>query len=117
MLYEFLEEMYEKPDDGKAVDVTYFDFAEAFDKVPHIRLENKMKVSGFEGSLLRWIENWLNYRRPRVGIKGKFLEWIKVISGMPQGLVRGLLLSVIFIIVDGIVSIQNYAGVWLRRLL
>src|SRR6218665_2392283 len=58
-LLEFLEEVYEKLDEGRAVDVVYLDFAKAFDKVPHIRLGKKMEACGFGGNLLRWIENWL----------------------------------------------------------
>ena len=64
--------MYEKLDEGRAVDVIYLDFAKAFDKVPHIRLGKKMEACGFGGNLLRWIENWLKDRRQRVGIRGAF---------------------------------------------
>src|SRR6218665_407236 len=60
---EFLEEVYEKLDEGRAVDGVYLDFAKAFDKVPHIRLGKKMEACGFGGNLLRWIENWLKDRR------------------------------------------------------
>src|SRR6218665_3610474 len=34
-LLEFFEEVYEKIDKGKPVDVIYLNFAKAFDKVPH----------------------------------------------------------------------------------
>src|SRR6218665_2617889 len=85
-LLEFLEEVYEKLDEGRAVDVLYLDFAKAFDKVPHIRLGKKMKACGFGENLLRWIENWLKDRRQRVGIRENGLG---VISGVPQGSVLG----------------------------
>jgi ribonucleases P/MRP protein subunit RPP40 len=47
--------------------------------------------------VLRWIQNWLTGRKQRVVLNGSFSEWIKVLSGMPQGSVLGLLLFLIFI--------------------
>jgi len=35
------------------VDMIYFDFAEAFDSVPHTHL-TKLKLYGLTGNLLRW---------------------------------------------------------------
>jgi len=96
-LLEFLEEVYEKLDEGRAVDMIYLDLAKAFYKVPHIRLAKKMEACGFGGNLLRWIENWLKDRRQRVGIRGAFSEWIDVISGVPQWSVLEPLLFRIFI--------------------
>ena len=40
-MLDFLEEIYDKLDEGKSVDVIYLDFAKAFDKVPHSRLGAK----------------------------------------------------------------------------
>ena len=36
------------PDEGKPVDIIYFDYQKAFDKVPHRRLLNKLQVYGIE---------------------------------------------------------------------
>ena len=44
-MLEFFEEVYERIDEGKPVDVIYLDFAKAFDKVglPDRRLAKKIK--------------------------------------------------------------------------
>ena len=42
--------------DNKYIDIVYFDFKKAFDKVSHIKLLIKLKDIGIAGNILKWIE-------------------------------------------------------------
>jgi len=67
-------------DEGLSVDVI---FLEAFDKISHQRLLEKLEKHGIGGRLLAVIGNWLQNRRQRVCIKGIGSSWINVCSGVP----------------------------------
>jgi len=38
---------------GKPVDMIYLDFQKAIDKVPHVRLVNKLEAHGITGNVLQ----------------------------------------------------------------
>ena len=58
-LLEFLEKVTESIDSGTPMDIIYLDFSKTFDKVPRLRLLEKMKAHSINGRQLKWIENWL----------------------------------------------------------
>ena len=51
LLY-YLDHCVRKIAEGKVVDSVYFDFAKAFDKVPHRRLLGKLEAYGIIGGIL-----------------------------------------------------------------
>jgi len=57
----------------------------------------KINAMGITGNVFNWIEDWLNDKEQIVVILGSHSEWIKVKSGVPQGLVLEPLLFLIYI--------------------
>ena len=100
---------------GGSIDVVYFDFMKAFDKVPHQRLIMKLESYGIGGATLEWIKAFLVNRKQRVMINGIASEWTNVTSGVPQGSVLGPIILVLYIndlpdVVDADSNIYMFAG-------
>ena len=96
-LLEFFETVTSYVDQGTPMDIAYLDFSKAFDKVPKLRLLNKLKAHSIDGNILRWMESWLSGRKQRVVLNGKYSAWEDVLSGVPQGSVLGPLAFIVYI--------------------
>ena len=84
-------------DDGHSVDILYFDFAKAFDSVPHNCLISKLQGCGISGKLLAWVKNFLVGRKQKVVLNSHASDWSSVSSGVPQGSVLGPILFNIYV--------------------
>ena len=78
-------------DNHQGVAVGYIDFSRAFDSVVHHKLLVKLAY-GIANDLLVFIKDFLTDRTPHVVAVGKILSISKVLSGVPQGSVLGLIL-------------------------
>jgi len=81
--------------ESKSVDVIYFVFQKAFNKVK-ILLAN-IRAHGINSKVHQWLKNWLTWLKQSVIINGKASDCLNVTSGLPQESILGPVLFFIYI--------------------
>ena len=69
-------------------------FSHAFDSVVNQKLLLKLQNFGIGGMVLAWIGAFLEGRSQCVVVEHMLSNWVKVVSGVPQGSVLGPLLLI-----------------------
>ena len=97
-MVEYIDSLTLSINDNIRTDVVYFDFAKAFDSVNHDVILMKLKHQfDIDGTLLKFIINYLKDRKQCVVIGGDQSGIKDVRSGVPQGSILGPLFFVLFI--------------------
>lgn len=89
-LYDWLTAI----NDGRSVEIIFFDLSKAFDKVPHTKLLRKLEYFGIRGQLLKWLSSYLRDRHMTVKVGNSYSDRHSCTSGVPQG---GVLSPLLFL--------------------
>ena len=74
---------------GTQSDITFTDFAKAFDKVSYQRLLYKLKWHGIRNNIYRWIKSFLMNRQQQVIVDGFISSPIPVTSVVLHDTIQG----------------------------
>ena len=86
----------------------FLDLKKAFDTVPHQSLMEKLVRLNLNPFILQWLCSYLTNRQQKVVVGGEESGTIPVISDVPQRLVLGPLLFLIYM--DGVTRIPLSEG-------
>ena len=81
---------------GEEARIVQIDFSAAFDRVKHQGILYKLCSVGIDGSVLSTLTQFLSDRRQHVTVDGCRSKLVNVVSGVPQSIVLGPLLFLLY---------------------
>ena len=96
-LLAITHEIYKSFDEGFEVRGVFLDISKAFDKVWHEGLIFRLKQNGISGNLINLLYDFLKNKKQRVLLNGQISGWSDGKAGVPQGLILGPLLFLLYI--------------------
>jgi retron-type reverse transcriptase len=95
---QFLLSKWKKQiDEGNIIVSVFVDLKRAFETINRNKLIDICKVYGVGGTVLNWLENYLNDRYQTTKVANTMSQKIKINYGVPQGSVLGPLLFILYI--------------------
>ena len=96
-MISLIHKLLEASDNGLISRILLVDFSKAFDRIDHTVLIRKLLDMEVPVWLCKWIAGFLTDRKQRVKYKGKYSEWKKIPSGIPQGTKFGPIAFVVMV--------------------
>ena len=93
----YLDEVYRNIDSNVPSLAAYFDVRKAFESVPHHLLLQKFVNFGFCPDFIRLFSSYLDERFQCLKLNNIYSGEITIFSGVPQGIVLGPLLFILFV--------------------
>ena len=73
------------------------DLQKAFDTIKHDILLKKLRIIGFSDHTVKWFQSYLSNRKFMANLENSFPEVSSISWGVPQGLILGPLLFLIYV--------------------
>ena len=96
-LWPITHDTYKPFDCGKEVRDVFLDVLKAFDKVWYDAIIFKLEQNGISGNLHKTLHDFLINIKQRVVLNGQVYSWSNVKAGVPQGLILGPLLFLVYV--------------------
>ena len=110
-LLEHYDNILKILEQGQNADCVYLDFSKCFDKIDIGLLCQKLKQNKIHSKLGTWLHNFLVGRKQHIVVDNELSNPSDVVSGIPQGMVLGPILALIFLS-DHDEGIENAASMF-----
>jgi Reverse transcriptase (RNA-dependent DNA polymerase) len=79
-------QLHQALDNSNPTRCLFLDYTQAFDRVNHMAVLEKMSSMGVQNIYQRWMHSFLSERQQRVKVGNVLSNWTQLNGGMPQGI-------------------------------